>query len=68
MNPRNTASGSLKMQDSAEVRKRGLSAVFYQYIAEEFPAKRIGNFYQKPKNGVLKFRKIKQNCVKHWMK
>lgn len=38
MNPRNTASGSLKMQDSAEVRKRGLSAVLYQYIAEEFPA------------------------------
>ena len=38
MNPRNTASGSLKMQDSAEVRKRSLSAVLYQYIAEEFPA------------------------------
>ncbi len=38
MNPRNTASGSLKMQDSAEVRKRGLSAVLYQYIAEDFPA------------------------------
>ena len=32
MNPRNTASGSLKMQDSGEVRKRGLSAVLYQYI------------------------------------
>ena len=39
MNPRNTASGSLKMQDSGEVRKRSLSAVLYQYIAEEFPAK-----------------------------
>ena len=38
MNPRNTASGSLKMQDSAEVRKRSLSAVLYQYIASEFPA------------------------------
>ncbi len=38
MNPRNTASGSLKMQDSGEVRKRGLSAVLYQYIAENFPA------------------------------
>ncbi|MCW2465485.1 NAD-dependent DNA ligase LigA [Elizabethkingia anophelis] len=37
MNPRNTASGSLKMQDSGEVRKRGLSAVLYQYIAENFP-------------------------------
>ena len=44
MNPRNTASGSLKMQDSAEVRKRGLSAVLYQYIAEEFPAETHWNF------------------------
>lgn len=38
MNPRNTASGSLKMQDSAEVRKRGLSAVLYQFISSEIPA------------------------------
>ena len=38
MNPRNTASGSLKMQNCGEVRKRGLSAVLYQYIAENFPA------------------------------
>lgn len=38
MNPRNTASGSLKMQDSSEVRRRGLSAVLYQYISEEYPA------------------------------
>lgn len=37
MNPRNTASGSLKMQDSAEVRKRGLSSVLYQFISEDFP-------------------------------
>ncbi len=35
MNPRNTASGSLKMQDSAEVRKRRLSAVLYQFISSE---------------------------------
>lgn len=33
MNPRNTASGSLKMQDSGEVRKRKLSAVLYQFIS-----------------------------------
>ncbi len=38
MNPRNTASGTLKMQDSAEVRKRGLTAVLYQYIADSAPA------------------------------
>jgi DNA ligase (NAD+) len=38
MNPRNTASGSLKLQDSAEVRKRNLTAVLYQFIAEDLPA------------------------------
>ncbi|MEC5394965.1 NAD-dependent DNA ligase LigA [Bergeyella sp. RCAD1439] len=37
MNPRNTASGSLKMQDASEVKKRGLSAVLYQFVAEDFP-------------------------------
>ncbi|MGX9987081.1 NAD-dependent DNA ligase LigA [Soonwooa purpurea] len=50
MNPRNTASGSLKMQDSAEVRKRGLSAVLYQYIAEEFPAQTHWDVLSKAKN------------------
>ncbi len=50
MNPRNTASGSLKMQDSAEVRKRGLSAVLYQYIAEEFPAETHWELLAKAKN------------------
>lgn len=38
MNPRNTASGSLKMQDSSEVRKRGLSAVLYQFVGENMNA------------------------------
>jgi len=50
MNPRNTASGSLKMQDSAEVRKRGLSAVLYQYIADEFPAETHWDLLAKAKN------------------
>ena len=50
MNPRNTASGSLKMQDSGEVRKRGLSAVLYQYIAEEFPADTHWEILAKAKN------------------
>ncbi|MDY3364304.1 NAD-dependent DNA ligase LigA [Riemerella anatipestifer] len=39
MNPRNTASGSLKMQDSTEVRKRKLSAVLYQVVSEDTSAK-----------------------------
>ncbi len=50
MNPRNTASGTLKMQDSAEVRKRGLSAVLYQYISDEFPAETHWDVLAKAKN------------------
>ncbi|MDC8106976.1 NAD-dependent DNA ligase LigA [Chryseobacterium sp. PTM-20240506] len=47
MNPRNTASGSLKMQDSGEVRKRGLSSVLYQFISEEIPAETHWELLQK---------------------
>ncbi|MDR3022467.1 NAD-dependent DNA ligase LigA [Chryseobacterium sp.] len=47
MNPRNTASGSLKMQDSAEVRKRGLSSVLYQFISEDIPAETHWELLQK---------------------
>ncbi|WP_284460445.1 NAD-dependent DNA ligase LigA [Chryseobacterium sp.] len=47
MNPRNTASGSLKMQDSAEVRERGLSSVLYQFIAEDIPAETHWELLQK---------------------
>jgi DNA ligase (NAD+) len=49
MNPRNTASGSLKMQDSAEVRKRKLSAVLYQFISEEIPTETHWELLQKAK-------------------
>jgi len=34
-NPRNTASGSLKLQDSAEVAKRPLDCLFYQVVTSE---------------------------------
>lgn len=37
MNPRNTASGSLKLQDSGEVSKRNLSAVLYQFVDSNVP-------------------------------
>ncbi|AZA92647.1 DNA ligase [Chryseobacterium nakagawai] len=47
MNPRNTASGSLKMQDSAEVRKRSLSSVLYQFISEDIPAETHWELLQK---------------------
>lgn len=49
MNPRNTASGSLKMQDSAEVRKRGLSAVLYQFVGENLHAETHWELLEKAK-------------------
>ncbi|AFL82665.1 DNA ligase, NAD-dependent [Aequorivita sublithincola DSM 14238] len=38
-NPRNTASGSLKLQDSAEVAKRPLDCLLYSLIGERLPVK-----------------------------
>lgn len=37
-NPRNAASGTLKMQNSAEVAKRGLDAVFYYLLGDNLPS------------------------------
>ena len=37
MNPRNTASGSLKLQDSAETAKRPLECYLYSIVSEELP-------------------------------
>ncbi|MGI9652177.1 NAD-dependent DNA ligase LigA [Chryseobacterium sp. RLHN22] len=50
MNPRNTASGSLKMQDSGEVRKRRLSSVLYQFVSEEVPAETHWELLHKAQN------------------
>ncbi len=38
-NPRNTASGSLKLQDSAEVAKRPLECLLYSIVGEDLPFK-----------------------------
>jgi len=38
-NPRNTASGSLKLQDSAEVAERPLDCLLYQIVADRLPFK-----------------------------
>lgn len=62
MNPRNTASGSLKIQDSAEVRKRGLSAVLYQFIANDFPAKTHWELLQKAKSWGFKISEQAKLC------
>ena len=37
-NPRNAASGTLKLQNPAEVARRGLDAVFYYLIGDNLPA------------------------------
>ncbi|MDE6556937.1 MAG: NAD-dependent DNA ligase LigA, partial [Duncaniella sp.] len=37
-NPRNAASGTLKLLNSAEVARRGLDAYFYYLLADELPA------------------------------
>ncbi len=37
-NPRNAASGTLKLQNSAEVARRGLDAYFYYLLGENLPA------------------------------
>lgn len=37
MNPRNTASGSLKLQDSSEVAKRPLDCLLYTLVGENLP-------------------------------
>ena len=68
MNPRNTASGSLKMQDSAEVRKRGLSSVLYQFISDEVPAENpFGNCFRKLRAGLQNL-PAGQNYVKQWLR
>ena len=36
-NPRNTASGSLKLQDSSEVAKRPLDCLLYQVVSDSNP-------------------------------
>ena len=62
MNPRNTASGSLKIQDSSEVRKRGLSAVLYQFISNEIPAETHWELIHKAKNWGFKISEQAKLC------
>lgn len=62
MNPRNTASGSLKIQDSGEVRKRGLSSVLYQFISSEIPAETHWELLNKAKNWGFKISEQAKLC------
>ncbi len=62
MNPRNTASGSLKLQDSGEVRKRNLSAVLYQFVSENTPAETHFELLQQAKTWGFKISENAQLC------
>lgn len=62
MNPRNTASGSLKLQDSAEVGKRNLSAVLYQFVSAELPAASHFEILQKAKQWGFKISENAHLC------
>lgn len=74
-NPRNTASGSLKLQDSTEVAKRPLDCLLYQVVTEERKykthfeilenARKVG--FKVPKNITLaKSIDDVLNFVNHW--
>jgi len=62
MNPRNTASGSLKLQDSGEVRKRNLSAVLYQFVGENSPAETHFELLQQAKTWGFKISENAKLC------
>ena len=62
MNPRNTASGSLKMQDSMEVSRRGLSAVLYQFVAQNVTEKTHWELLQKMNSVGFKVSQYSKLC------
>ncbi len=61
-NPRNAASGSLKMQDPAEVSKRNLDSFLYTMMAGEFPADNHYQCMQKAKDWGLKISPYIAKC------
>ena len=74
-NPRNTASGSLKMQNSAEVAKRKLDAYFYYILGENLPEDGHYETLQKAGEWGFKISEHTQKCsnideviafINHW--
>jgi DNA ligase (NAD+) len=61
-NPRNAASGSLKMQDPAEVSKRNLDSFLYSMMADEMPADTHYQCMQKAKEWGLKISPYIAKC------
>ncbi len=54
INPRNTAAGSLKLQNSAEVAKRKLDCYLYYMLGKNLPSDSHYENLHMQKNGVLK--------------
>lgn len=61
-NPRNTASGSLKLQDSAEVAKRPLDCLLYHVVSNQNPYKTHSETLEKARNAGFKIPKAFQKC------
>ena len=61
-NPRNAASGSLKLQDSAEVAKRGLDCRLYLALGENLPFKTHFESFTKLKEWGFKIPDVLQKC------
>ena len=61
-NPRNAASGSLKLQDSAEVAKRGLDCRLYLALGENLPFKTHYESFLKLKEWGFKIPDVLQKC------
>lgn len=61
-NPRNTASGSLKLQDSAEVAKRPLECFLYQIVAENLPFSTQWEMLQQAEEFGFKVPKFAKKC------
>jgi len=61
-NPRNAASGSLKLQDSSEVAKRGLDCRLYLALGENLPSKTHFDSFAKLKEWGFKTPDVLQKC------
>jgi DNA ligase (NAD+) len=66
MNPRNTASGSLKLQDSALVAERPLDCLLYAVVGRDLPAKTHYELLEKARGWGFKIPREAQLC--HSMK
>jgi DNA ligase (NAD+) len=74
-NPRNAASGTLKLQNSAEVAKRKLDACLYYLLGEELPGDGHYENLQKAKSWGFKISEYSRKCsslaevfdyINHW--